>query len=99
MEDTARAVAVFAYGGPRIIENPIFLNGAWNVNMIGTNSLTLTGAIEGNAAKSLLLGTMHGKTTVMGAGERPSPMVLPAPEFLVSERTTLATWMKPPRVE
>ncbi len=61
--------------------------------------VTLTGAIEGNAAKSLLLGTMHGKTTVMGAGERPSPMVLPAPEFLVSERTTLATWMKPPRVE
>jgi fibronectin-binding autotransporter adhesin len=38
-------MTVFAYGGPRVIENPIFLNGAQNVVVTGTNDLTFTGPI------------------------------------------------------
>ncbi len=38
-------MTVFAYGGPRVIENPIFLNGARNVVVDGTNDLTFTGPI------------------------------------------------------
>jgi fibronectin-binding autotransporter adhesin len=39
-------MTVFAYGGPRTIENPIFLNGARNVVFEGTNNLTFTGPIN-----------------------------------------------------
>ncbi|HSA09618.1 MAG TPA: autotransporter-associated beta strand repeat-containing protein [Candidatus Paceibacterota bacterium] len=38
-------MTVFAYGAPRVIENPIFLNGARNVVIDGTNDLTFTGPI------------------------------------------------------
>lgn len=56
-------------------------------------------AAAASSAASLLLGTVHGKTSVMGSGERPAPLVLPAPEFVVSDRMSLATWMRPPKVE
>jgi hypothetical protein len=65
--------------------------------------ITLPGLAEGNITsatpRSLLIGTLHGKTTAMGSGERPVPMGLSAPEFIVIERSTLAAWMKPPPSE
>ena len=45
--------------------------------------------------RSLLLGTLHGRSTVMGAGERPAPMALGVPEFFVNDRSSLEAWMRP----
>lgn len=61
--------------------------------------VTLPAGGEASVSGSLVIGTLHAKTCVIGSGERPIPMALPAPEFLVSDRSTLATWMRPPKVE
>ncbi len=44
-------------------------------------------------ARNLMLGTIHAKTAVLSAGSPPTTMVLPAPEFVVTGRSSLAQWM------
>ena len=46
-------LGLFAYGGPRVVDNPILLNGPKNVRVTGTNNLTFTGPIDaGGTAKT-----------------------------------------------
>jgi fibronectin-binding autotransporter adhesin len=40
------AYGLFAYGGPRVIDNPIYLNGASNIMVIGSYNLTFTGPVN-----------------------------------------------------
>jgi len=54
-------MTLFAYGSPRTIENPIFLNGARNVVFDGNNNLTFTGPINAGG-----IGKMW---TVRGTGQ------------------------------
>jgi autotransporter-associated beta strand protein len=70
-------MTVFAYGGPRVIENPLFLNGAQNVVVTGTNNLTFTGPINaGGIAKTWTvrdtgIATLSGQITCSGSPYAP----------------------------
>ncbi|MBL9120425.1 MAG: hypothetical protein JNL80_10985 [Phycisphaerae bacterium] len=65
------------------------------MTLVGLAATPADPSSTGAAPTSLLLGTVHGKSTVMGSGERPQPLALDAPEFAVSERATLERWMRP----
>jgi autotransporter-associated beta strand protein len=71
---TETNMTVFAHGGPRVIDNPIFLDGAQNVNVTGDHDLTLKGAISaGGVAKKWTVqgtgvATLSGQITASGAG-------------------------------
>ncbi len=56
--------------------------------------LTLVSA-DASTAPSLVLGTMHGRTCVLGSTERPRPMAISAPDFAITDRSSLAAWMRP----
>ena len=57
--------------------------------------LTLVHTDQSTTTPSLVLGTLHSRTCVLGSSERPRPMVISAPDFAITDRSTLAAWMRP----
>jgi hypothetical protein len=57
--------------------------------------LTLVHTDASTTSPSLVLGTMHGRTCVLGSSDRPRPMAISAPDFAITERSSLAAWMRP----
>ena len=55
--------------------------------------MIVTLSIDGSSAESLLLGSMQGRSAVLGEMERPALMVIPAPEYLVTRRSSMEAWM------
>ena len=93
---TETNMTVFAYGGPRIIENPIFLNGAQNVNMTGTNDLTFTGAINAGGIAKTWTVRDGGRLTLSGqitsnAGSDGAPLTKAGPGTLILSGDNLYT--------
>lgn len=68
------ALGIFAAGGPRVVENKVFLNGATNIVILGNNDLTFSGAVNaGGVAKTWTvqntgLTTLSGQITNSAAG-------------------------------
>jgi autotransporter-associated beta strand protein len=67
-------MTVFAHGGARVIDNPIFLNGAQNVVIDGEYDLTFTGPIDAGGipkkwtVRGTGIGTLAGQITSAAAG-------------------------------
>ncbi len=87
-------LTVFAHGGARVIENPIFLNGAQNLVVSGTNDITFAGAISaGGIPKTWIiqntgLTTLAGVITSTGEG---APLTKDGPGTLVLSAANLYT--------
>jgi autotransporter-associated beta strand protein len=89
-------MTVFAYGGARVIDNPIFLNGAQNVVVAGTNDLTFTGAINAGGIAKTWTVRNTGLTTLAGqitsnAGSDGAPLTKAGPGRLVLSADNLYT--------
>jgi autotransporter-associated beta strand protein len=89
-------MTVFAHGGPRVIENPIFLNGAQNVNLTGTNDLTFTGAISAGGIAKTWTVRDTGRLTLAGqitsnAGSDGAPLTKAGPGTLILSGDNLYT--------
>jgi autotransporter-associated beta strand protein len=89
-------MTVFAWGGPRVIENPIFLNGARNVIVAGTNDLTFTGAINAGGIPKKWTVVSTGRATLAGqitsnAGSDGAPLTKAGDGVLVLRGDNLYT--------
>jgi len=81
-------------------------NGIADAIKLKRPAVTVLG-LDLTSSPSLLVGTIHGRTTVLTSGldrnsitdgrGSPALMAIPAPEFLLGERQSIAEWLKPPK--
>lgn len=89
--DNDANVGIFAYGAARTVENPIFLNGVTNVQILGTNDLTLAGLVRvGGVAKTLTVSNT-GITTFAGVLTNAAPLTKAGNGTLVLSGTNVNT--------
>ena len=84
-------VGFFAFGGARTVENQVFLNAVTNVQVNGTNDLTLAGLVRvGGVAKTLTINNT-GVTIISGVLTNAAPLTKAGNGTLVLSGTNMNT--------